>query len=74
VFLLFLRPAVSTVSIACVAGGISHASAFVWQRSRECDCESDDRTGEESRFFLTMRSPVHANLGLVESTETTIKC
>ena len=25
-------------------------------------------------FFWIMRSPVHANLGLAESTETSIKC
>ena len=25
-------------------------------------------------FFLIMRSPVHANFGLAESTETSIKC
>ena len=26
------------------------------------------------RVFLIMRSPVHANFGLAESTETSIKC
>ena len=26
------------------------------------------------RFFSIMRSPVHANFGLAESTETSIKC
>ena len=29
---------------------------------------------EISEFFLIMRSPVHANFGLAESTETSIKC
>ena len=70
--------------IACVAGGISRASAFCF------GSEAVNASGEAVRglvnsrvefppaqirgVFWIMRLPVHANFGLAESTETSIKC
>ena len=70
--------------IACVAGGIARASAFVlvaklWTGVAKawegwCRVELNSRLPKFVGFFWIMRSPVHANFGLAESPNTSIKC
>ena len=71
--------------VACVAGGISRASDRASVGSEAVNTSGEAVRGlVKSRvefppaqirgFFLIMRSPVHANFGLAESTEMSIKC
>ena len=72
------------IELACVAGGISCASAFVLVAKPYNVSGKALRGLVKSRveflpaqirgFFLIMHSPVHANFGLAESIETSIKC
>ena len=63
--------------VACVAGGISRVRAFVGSGEVVKGLVKSPVEFPPAQIrgvFLILRSPVHANFGLSESTETSIKC